>query len=93
MTTKPENTDPRAAIVKRFLNEIREFVDGVQVVASWTTPDDVTDVLSEGTGNWHVRIGALKEWMSAVDAAEFERDTEPDAEEEGGGDNETEVTG
>ena len=51
--------------VNKFVDEIGEFTDSVQVVVTYPSLDGngSTQCYERGTGNYYARLGAILEWV------------------------------
>lgn len=54
------------AIVKRFIDEVREHADAVQVHVSYAPEDEGSDTacIAMGSGNWYARVGMVEEFIA-----------------------------
>lgn len=59
-------------IVRRFMDEIGEHVDTVQVFVTRKRDDgsSATSYLTDGTGNWFARYGQVKLWLDLEEEKE-----------------------
>ncbi len=57
--------DTIEAIVKRFIDEVREHSDAVQVHVSYAPEEEHHDTacLDMGSGNWYARVGMAQEFL------------------------------
>jgi len=54
------------SIVQRFINEVLEHADAVQVHVSYAHDDDHHDTacIEMGSGNWYARVGMVQEFIT-----------------------------
>lgn len=53
-------------IIHRFIDEVREHTDAVQICVSYAPEDEGADTacLDMGSGNWYARVGMVEEFLA-----------------------------
>lgn len=59
----PEELQRKADIVNKCISIMSEHFDAVQVHACFLTPENQTQRLSLGSGNWYARKGMAQEFL------------------------------
>lgn len=56
-------TQKRIDIVDKFVHQLAEHFDAVQINVSFVLPDGHTQRISRGSGNWYARKGMTQEFL------------------------------
>jgi len=60
-----EKTEQVKKVIEAKLAELSEYCDAVQIMATWSSPQDPSNTYScfKGFGNWYARIGLVNKFV------------------------------
>ena len=60
-----QKTEQVKKVVEAKLAELSEYCDAVQIMATWSSPEDPSNTYScsKGFGNWYARIGLANKFI------------------------------
>lgn len=61
-------TDEIRALLDKHNNILSEHFDCVQIMVSWLNPNNETESMTRGSGNWYARQGLAREFINKSQA-------------------------